>query len=79
MPENLFNSALSPNYITKTVAGIADNESYIIPANILSMFPSGGYIDITVSRDVVLLVSYNQFKYILHSLTFTVVFNFKAP
>lgn len=74
----LNNSALSPNYITKTVGGIADNGSYIIPASILSMFPSGGYIDITVTRDAILLVSFNQFKYILRSLISTVVFNLKV-
>lgn len=75
----LNNSINSPNFITKTIAGIPDNGSYIIPANILSLFPSGGYIDIKLTRDASTLVSYNQFKYILHSLTSTIVFNFKVP
>ncbi|MEO8854485.1 MAG: hypothetical protein ABI359_11950 [Ginsengibacter sp.] len=70
----LNNNLSSPNYITKTIAGIADNGSYVIPANILSMFPPGGFINVKVTRDANTLVSYNQYSYI-----YTVVFNLKVP
>jgi len=75
----LNNNLSSSNYITKTITGIADNGSYVIPSDILSLFPSGGFINVKVTRDANTLISYNQFKYILHSYIYTVVFNLKVP
>ncbi|MEO8821687.1 MAG: hypothetical protein ABI267_09635 [Ginsengibacter sp.] len=79
-PDNYLNNrTLSYNPISKTIAGIADIGIYIIPSNVLSLFPSGGYINIRLKRDATSLVSYKEFKYILHSSVSTGVFSLKIP
>jgi len=65
--------SIYPVPVIKTLIGIADNGSYIIPKSFLSLFPPGAFIDISLSRETYVLISYNQFKYIVHAYSYTFI------
>lgn len=68
-----------PFPVSKTIVSVKDNGSFVIPQNVISLFPPGAYLNISISRGAAVLISYNEFKYTVHTYSYAIISDAKFP
>lgn len=68
-----------PSPVTKTIASVRDNGVFVIPQDVTTLFPVGAFLNISLSRGAAVLISYNEFKYTVHTYSYAFISNAKFP